>query len=172
MTNPREIAKNIDDVLGVAEPDDQKAMTVSSFDAKEVVKFEAGKGEESDQDKTDDYSYARSMLQTLAEQGQEALNAALEVATATGNFEAFETVASILKSNAELVDRFMNIQEKNVRIQTMLQKLRNPKGAAEPAPGTTNNTTFVIATTDDVIKGLADRGLIPVPMRTVRDAKP
>lgn len=170
MTNPREIAQNIDDVLGVADPDNPKGITVSSFDPKEIVKFQPGQGREDEQDKADDYSYARTMLQTLAEQGQEALNAALELAVATGNYEAFETVASILKANAELVDRFMSVQEKNVRIQTALHKLKNPgKEVVAPLAGPTTNN-FVIATTDDVIRSLADKGLIPIPMRTVRDS--
>lgn len=141
MSHPREMFETMTEALGVdmGEVSDQKSMTVSSYEPKDVIKFKEGEGQVKDIDAIDDYDYARRNLHQLAEQGQEALNAAIEVASATGSSESFETVANLMKASSEILDKLVGLQEKMAKIAGMKKKLMEGNEPEEETSSTTNN---------------------------------
>lgn len=160
MNNPREIFESINDALGAEIPDDadQKALTVSPYEHKEIIKpAPPGAGEVHDEDAVDDYDFARRSLHQLAEQAQEALNAAMEIATATGTSESFDTVATMIKTNSDLMSELIGLQEKMAKISEAKKKVQAPGGQEEEEKKTTTNV--FIGSTSDLIDLLKSKGL-------------
>lgn len=85
-----------------------------------------------------DYSKTRNNLHSLLATGQEALNAALEVAQASENPRAFEVVGNLMKQLAEVNQQLMDLHQQK-------QKLSLPD-KREQASSVTNNAIFVGST--------------------------
>jgi Terminase DNA packaging enzyme. len=88
----------------------------------------------------DDYEYARSQYYDLAEKGNEAIDLMLELARESEHPRAFEVLAGMLKQNAELADKLMDLQKKKKDIN----KIDTPRLDAP----VTNNNLFVGSTTE------------------------
>ena len=86
-----------------------------------------------------DYSKTRNNLHSLLLTGQEALNAALEVAQASENPRAFEVVGNLMKQLAEVNQQLMDLHQQK-------QKLDIPAKKEQEATTITNNAIFVGST--------------------------
>jgi hypothetical protein len=100
-----------------------------------------------------DYNTTRNNLHTLLQQGQDALNAALEVAKQSEHPRAFEVVGNLMKHISDINHQLLDLHKKK-------QVFENPKGApTEEQKQVTNNSIFVGSTTelsrmlDDLRKG-------------------
>lgn len=91
-------------------------------------------------DVDDDYDFARSQYYNLSEKGQEAIELMMEVARDSEHPRAFEVLAGMLKQNAELADKLMDLQKKKKDIH----KADTP---SLDAP-VTNNNLFVGSTVE------------------------
>lgn len=89
----------------------------------------------------DDYEYARSQYYKLADQGQEAIDLMMDLARESEHPRAFEVLATMLKQNAEITDKLMDLQKKKKEINKPDDKQRLD------AP-VTNNNLFVGSTTE------------------------
>jgi len=89
----------------------------------------------------DDYDYARSKYYNLAEKGDEAIDLMLDLARESEAPRAFEVLSTMLKQNAEIADRLMELQKKKkeVRLTDNPQQLPNSM---------TQNNVYVGSTTD------------------------
>lgn len=85
-----------------------------------------------------DYSKTRNNLHTLLMTGQEALNAALEVAQASENPRAFEVVGNLMKQLAEVNQQLMDLHQQKQKLDLPVKK--------EQAANVTNNAIFVGST--------------------------
>ena len=96
----------------------------------------------SDKDQIDDdYDFARANYYKLAEGGQEAIEMMLDLARESEHPRAFEVLSNMMKQNAEITDRLMELQKKKKEVLQVSQQ----KG--EPAQLTQNNV-FVGSATD------------------------
>jgi hypothetical protein len=96
----------------------------------------------SDKDIIDaDFDFARSQYYKLAEDGQEAIELMMELARESEHPRAFEVLSTMMKQNAEITDRLMDLQKKKKDIT------QAPKDKGEPAQLTQNNV-FVGSATD------------------------
>lgn len=91
----------------------------------------------------DDYEFARSKYYNLADKGDEAIELMMELARESEHPRAFEVLSNMMKQNAEIADRLMELQKKKKEVRT------DPKNPALPnAGGLTQNNVFVGSTTD------------------------
>ena len=67
-------------------------------------------------DVKDDYDFARAKYYSLAEKGDEAIELMLELARDSEHPRAFEVLSNMMKQNAEVADRLMELQKKKVAI--------------------------------------------------------
>jgi hypothetical protein len=92
-----------------------------------------------DTDKIDyDYNKTRNNLHSLLSTGQEALNAALEVAQQSENPRAFEVVGNLMKQLAEVNQQLMDLHQQKQKLDLPVKK--------EMAASVTNNAIFVGST--------------------------
>jgi hypothetical protein len=91
-------------------------------------------------DLDDDYDFARSQYYNLAEKGQEAIDLMLDVARESEHPRAFEVLANMLKQNAEITEKLIDLQKKVKDVKA------DPKQMLS-AP-TTQNNLFVGSTAD------------------------
>jgi len=89
----------------------------------------------------DDYDYARARYYSLTEKGDEAIDLMLDLARESEHPRAFEVLSTMLKQNAEIADRLMELQKKKkeVRLTDNPQQLPNSM---------TQNNVYVGSTTD------------------------
>ena len=89
----------------------------------------------------DDYDYARARYYSLTEKGDEAIDLMLDLARESEHPRAFEVLSTMLKQNAEIADRLMELQKKKkeVRLTDNPQQLPNSM---------TQNNVCVGSTTD------------------------
>jgi esterase/lipase len=88
----------------------------------------------------DDYDYARSRYYNLAEKGDEAIDLMLDLARESEHPRAFEVLSHMLKQNAEIADRLMELQKKKKEVRLKDQdQLPNQM---------TQNNMYVGSTTD------------------------
>jgi len=95
-------------------------------------------------DKTDiddDYEFARQKYYDLMEKGDEALELMLELARSSEHPRAFEVLSNMMKQNAEVADRLMDLQKKKKEVQ----KVDSMPGLPNSI---TQNNVFVGSTTD------------------------
>lgn len=90
-----------------------------------------------------DYEYSRANYYRLAETGQEAIEMMMEVARESEHPRAYEVLAGMLKQNAEITDKLMDLNKKRKDVVKKEEKVQ----AALPNQQTTNNL-FVGSTTD------------------------
>jgi hypothetical protein len=96
--------------------------------------------EEENVDATKDYQYSRGELYRLIEQGQEAVQGALEVAQESGHPRAFEVAVNAMKQVADMSDKLIDLQQK----MKNLNKDEEKKGPSS----VTNNAIFLGSTAD------------------------
>tara|TARA_B100001142_G_C14317149_1_gene648904 strand:- start:796 stop:1203 length:408 start_codon:yes stop_codon:yes gene_type:complete len=96
--------------------------------------------EEENIDITKDYQYSRGELYRLIEQGQEAVQGALEVAQESGHPRAFEVAVNAMKQVADMSDKLIDLQQK----MKNLNKDEEKKGPSS----VTNNAIFLGSTAD------------------------
>ena len=91
-------------------------------------------------DVDDDYDFARSKYYNLAEKGDEAIELMMELARESEHPRAFEVLSNMMKQNAEIADRLMELQKKKKEV-----RLKDSKGL----PGKlTQNNVYVGSSTD------------------------
>jgi len=73
--------------------------------------------DENENDINDDYDYARSRYYNLAEKGDEAIDLMLDLARESEAPRAFEVLSNMLKQNAEIADRLMELQKKKKEVR-------------------------------------------------------
>ena len=73
----------------------------------------------------DDYEFARSKYYNLAEKGDEAIELMMELARESEHPRAFEVLSNMMKQNAEIADRLMDLKrrKKKLRHQLIINKL-------------------------------------------------
>ena len=96
--------------------------------------------EEENVDATKDYEYTRGELYRLIEQGQEAVQGALEVAQESGHPRAFEVAVNAMKQVADMSDKLIDLQQK----MKNLNKDEEKKGPSS----VTNNAVFLGSTAE------------------------
>jgi len=87
----------------------------------------------------DDYEYARAKYYNLAEKGDEAIDLMMELARESEHPRAFEVLSNMMKQNAEITDRLMDLQKKKKEIKLDPNKR---------LPNLTQNNVYVGSTTD------------------------
>jgi len=65
----------------------------------------------------DDYDYARARYYSLTEKGDEAIDLMLDLARESEHPRAFEVLSNMLKQNAEIADRLMDLQKKKEEVR-------------------------------------------------------
>lgn len=96
----------------------------------------------------DDYDFSRDQYYKLVEKGEEAIDLMLDLARESEHPRAFEVLSTMIKNNAEIADRLMDLQKKKKDV--------NKKEAQTPQLGVTNNNLFV-GSTKDLAKMIDDR---------------
>ena len=94
------------------------------------------KGDKDDQVK--DYEYTRGELYSLIEQGQEAVQGALEVAQESGHPRAYEVAVAAMKHVADMTEKLQDLHKK---MKDLGEEVKGPKNV-------TNNAMFVGSTTE------------------------
>ncbi len=84
----------------------------------------------------DDFKYSRENLYHIVERGQDALDGIMQVAQETEHPRAYEVAGQLLKTNADNVEKLVNLQ-------TTKKKLWETE---QPLNVTTNNSLFVGST--------------------------
>lgn len=104
----------------------------------------------SDQKIEDDYEVSRNNMRVLLQQGQEALNSALEVARQSEHPRAFEVVGNLMKQLADINQQLLDLHSQK-------QKLDEPSKADKAKQVTNNNAIFVGSTAElnKLIKNMA-----------------
>lgn len=88
----------------------------------------------------DDYDFARGNYYELVKKGEEAIEMMLDLARESEHPRAFEVLSTMMKQNAEITDRLMELQKKKKDVlETAVTE--------QPAQLTQNNV-FVGSTTD------------------------
>jgi len=90
------------------------------------------------EDRDKDYEYTRGELYRLIDQGQEAVQGALEVAQESGHPRAFEVATNAMKQVADMTDKLMDLQKK---VKDLDEEKKGPSKV-------TNNAMFVGSTSE------------------------
>ena len=90
------------------------------------------------EDREKDYEYTRAELYRLIDQGQEAVQGALEVAQESGHPRAYEVATNAMKQVADMTDKLMDLQKK---VKDLDEEKKGPKNI-------TNNAMFVGSTSE------------------------
>ena len=90
------------------------------------------------EDREKDYEYTRAELYRLIDQGQEAVQGALEVAQESGHPRAYEVAVAAMKHVADMTDKLMDLQKK---VKDLDEEKKGPKSV-------TNNAMFVGSTSE------------------------
>ena len=89
----------------------------------------------------DDYDYARARYYNLAEKGDEAIDLMLDFARESEHPRAFEVLSNMLKQNAEIADRLMELQKKKKEVTAQSEQGQLPNNM-------TQNNVYIGSTTD------------------------
>ena len=99
---------------------------------------------EESQDIKDDYEFARSKYYELVQKGDEAIDLMLDLARESEHPRAFEVLSTMIKQNAEIADRLMDLQKKKKEVKKVDQS-----GVQGLIPHQlTQNNVYVGSTTD------------------------
>ena len=90
------------------------------------------------EDRDKDYEYTRGELYRLIDQGQEAVQGALEVAQESGHPRAFEVATNAMEQVADMTDKLMDLQKK---VKDLDEEKKGPSKV-------TNNAMFVGSTSE------------------------
>ena len=88
----------------------------------------------------DDYEYARAKYYNLADKGDEAIELMMELARESEHPRAFEVLSNMMKQNAEIADRLMELQKKKKEVS-----LKDQVGLPNKM---TQNNVYVGSSTD------------------------
>lgn len=88
----------------------------------------------------DDYEFARAKYYNLAEKGDEAIDLMMELARESEHPRAFEVLSNMMKQNAEIADRLMELQKKKKEVRLKDQRSLPNK--------MTQNNVYVGSSTD------------------------
>jgi hypothetical protein len=97
-----------------------------------------------------DYEFSRNQYYKLAEKGDEAIELMMDLARESESPRAFEILSLMIKSNAEIADRLMDLQKKKKDVEKT-NDIPNPA-----LTGVTNHNLF-IGSTQDLAKMIEDR---------------
>ena len=104
-----------------------------------------------------DFERVRRDLFDLSTQGEEAIELMMELARESEHPRAFEVLSNMMKQNAEIADRLMDLQKKKKEVKT-------PANNQQALPNSmTQNNVFVGSTTDlqkMLAKKMEDRNVI------------
>ena len=100
---------------------------------------------EESKDIKDDYEFARSKYYDLVQKGDEAIELMLDLARESEHPRAFEVLSTMIKQNAEIADRLMDLQKKKKEVKKMDQIGGVPGLAPQQL---TQNNVYVGSTTD------------------------
>ena len=89
----------------------------------------------------DDYDFSRDQYYKLVEKGDEAIDLMLDLARESEHPRAFEVLANMIKTNADIADKLMELQKKK-------KDVNKEEGPSTPQLGVTNNNLFVGSTKD------------------------
>ena len=89
-------------------------------------------------DQVKDYEYTRGELYSLIEQGQEAVQGALEVAQESGHPRAYEVAVAAMKHVADMTEK----------LQDLHKKMKDLDEEAKGPSKVTNNAMFVGSTSE------------------------
>lgn len=96
-----------------------------------------------------DYNSARGNLYSILQQGEDALQHALEVAKAKEEPRAFEVVGGLLKQLSDINTQLLDLAEKK---QKLLEKEK--RDAPAQCGSITNNNAIFVGSTDELSKML------------------
>ena len=119
--------ENINELLGIAD----KAVASTKTQTATVIPRP-----QTEDVNEDDFKYSRENLYHIIERGQDALSGILQVAQETDHPRAYEVAGQLLKTNADNVEKLVNLQ-------TTKKKLRE---VDQPQRVTNNNSLFVGST--------------------------
>lgn len=88
----------------------------------------------------DDYEFARAKYYNLADKGDEAIELMMELARESEHPRAFEVLSNMMKQNAEIADRLMELQKKKKEV-----RLKDQRGLPNKM---TQNNVYVGSSTD------------------------
>lgn len=88
----------------------------------------------------DDYDFARAKYYNLSEKGDEAIDLMMELARESEHPRAFEVLSNMMKQNAEITDRLMELQNKKKEV-----RLKDAKALPNKM---TQNNVYVGSSTD------------------------
>jgi len=89
----------------------------------------------------DDYDFARANYYNLVEKGEEAIEMMLDLARESEHPRAFEVLSTMMKQNAEIADRLMDLQKKKKDVLAVPDQMQS-------TPQLTQNNVFVGSATD------------------------
>jgi ubiquinone biosynthesis protein Coq4 len=89
----------------------------------------------------DDYDFARAKYYNLAEKGDEAIDLMLDLARESEHPRAFEVLSTMIKQNAEVADRLMELQKRTKEVRETDDQKQLPNSM-------TQNNVYVGSTTD------------------------
>ena len=100
--------------------------------------------EDKNTDIKDDYEHARSKYYSLLERGEEAIEIMLTFVQDSESPRAMEVFSNMLKQNAEIADRLLDLQKKKQDIEIG----KKPRLGHDSADGLTQNNVFIGSTTE------------------------
>jgi hypothetical protein len=98
---------------------------------------------ESTKDLDLDYEYARERYYSLIERGDEAIEVMLEFIKETESPRAMEVFSNMLKQNAEIADRLLELQKKKQDIE-----IGKKQKSSDDVGGLTQNNVFIGSTSE------------------------
>ena len=140
MTKPFE---SLDDALNVT-PDEVLDIT----EVKEETPKLASRTTK-DEDREQDYQYARNNLHSIIEKMQQTLDGALDVASESDHPRAFEVAFAGAKHLADVVDKLQDLHAKEKKISE-----EQPQQAAGGVNNGTVNNVYMTGSTADLLKML------------------
>ena len=122
------LEKNMENILNLEVSDTpENGCTTRKSNLKDVT-----------EDREKDYEYTRAELYRLIDQGQEAVQGALEVAQESGHPRAYEVATNAMKQVADMTDKLMDLQKK---VKDLDEEKKGPSKV-------TNNAMFVGSTSE------------------------
>ena len=140
MTKPFE---SLDDALNVT-PDE----VLDNAEVKEETPKLASRTTK-DEDREQDYQYARNNLHSIIEKMQQTLDGALDVASESDHPRAFEVAFAGAKHLADVVDKLQDLHAKEKKISE-----EQPQQAAGGVNNGTVNNVYMTGSTADLLKML------------------
>ena len=139
MTKPFE---SLDDALNVT-PDEVLDLTTTEEETELAVPTSK------DEDREEDYQYARNNLHSIIEKMQQTLDGALDVASESDHPRAFEVAFAGAKHLADVVDKLQDLHAKEKKMSE-----EQPQQAAGGVNNGTVNNVYMTGSTADLLKML------------------